>query len=320
MGIIEEIAKKLESNKKILVASHIIPDGDCIGSTVALGLALKNLNKEVIMVNGDEVPDMYKFLKGSEDILPPSSVEKVPDITVLVDCTDLSRVGEELQKKIDKNTFIINIDHHVSNLNFGDLNFVRPEAAAAGELIHALLQEMKIEITPEIATALYTAIVTDTGSFQYENTSPKTLRLAAELHEKGANVTLVREYLWERKPVLGILALKEVLSTLSFDKNGKIAWISLDKELYDRLGLTPECCEGLINYPRSIEGVEVALFFKEQEDGKVKVGLRSKNYINVNEIASQFGGGGHQRSAGCIVEGPLREAIDKVVSFIKKML
>lgn len=320
MDAITKVAEVLNRAKSVWIASHMVPDGDCIGSTIALALGLKSREQEVIAINGDPVPETYRFLKGSDLIKLPSSLNKIPDVVVLVDCTDLDRAGEEIKKKLETTRCIINIDHHVSNSYFGHINYVKEEASATGQLVSDLIKEMRIKITPEIATALYTAIVTDTGSFQYENTSPEAFRLAAEFLENGADHNNVRNYLWERKPLSSILLLKEVLPTLTFAEDGKVAWMFLSRKLYNQLGLVPEYCEGLINYPRAIEGVEVALFFRELEDGRVKVGLRSKNYVNVNEIACLLGGGGHQRAAGCTVEGPLEKAIQLVVLSVRERL
>lgn len=315
-----DIAQALLNAKEVTVVSHVVPDGDCIGSSIALALGLKSKGLQVQVVNGDPVPEMYAYLKGSEEILLPSSVQRVSDVVVLVDCTDLERAGSFLEGMLSKVPTMINIDHHVSNTYFGRLNYVQPSAAAAGEMVYALLRKMAVEITPEIATALYTALVTDTGSFQYENTTSETFQLAAELVDRGADLEEIRYNLWERKPLISLLLLREVFPTLSLAYDGQVAWMTLDKRTFDTLEANSEHCEGFINYPRSIDGVEVAMFFRETALGEIKVGLRSKKKVDVNLLAAQFGGGGHRRAAGCVVQGTMEEAVNRLVAAAGAMI
>jgi len=317
MNTAAEVAAELMCAKEVVVASHRLPDGDCIGSALALTRALGQMGARVVAVIGDPVPEMYSFLPGSGDILLPHQVTFVPPLLVVVDCTDLERVAEGFgswRKKVER---IINIDHHVSNTFFGDLNYVDEEAAATGELIYAVLKEMGgICLDSAIATALYTALVTDTGSFQFENCRARTLRLAADLVDLGADLPLIREYLWENKPLLAIRLLAEVLPTLSLAYGGKVAWLVVKREVMDRLGAKGEHAEGLVNYPRSIAGVEVGVVFRELEPGVVKVALRSKKQVDVNEVAALFGGGGHKRAAGCLIRSSIEEAVEQVIKAV----
>ncbi|MGI9952029.1 bifunctional oligoribonuclease/PAP phosphatase NrnA [Moorellaceae bacterium AZ2] len=320
MNSVGEIAEELARAREVAIASHGIPDGDCIGSTVALATALRRRGAAVTAVIGDPVPQMYSFLAGSEDVVLPHEVTSVPPLLVVVDCTDLERVQEGFGSWRHKVQRVINIDHHASNTFFGDLNLVDPEAAATGELVYALLKEMGVAIDPPIATALYTALVTDTGSFQYENCRAATLRMAAELMDLGADMQLIRECLWESKPLLSLRLLAEVLPTLSLACEGKVAWVVIRREVMERLGAGAEHVEGLVNFPRSVAGVEVGLAFRELEQGVIKVALRSKKQVDVNEIAALFGGGGHKRAAGCTIHGPLEAAVEKVIKAVEERL
>ncbi|CEP66828.1 Phosphoesterase, DHHA1 [Moorella glycerini] len=314
MTAIESIAATLATARDVAVVSHIIPDGDCLGSTLALALALRQRGTRAVAVNADPVPDMFQFLPGQETIIPPAKVEEIPSLLVMVDSTDMERAGEGFSQWRQKTKMVINIDHHVSNTRFGDLNLVDSRAAATAELIYTVLEKIPVSITPAIATCLYTALATDTGSFQYENCTATTMRLAARLMEQGADLSLIREYLWERKPLASIRLLAAVLPTLTLAYDGRVAWLTVSRATLDTIGALPEHAEGLVNYPRSIAGVEVGLLFRELPDGLVKVSLRSKKIVDVNAVAARFGGGGHRRAAGCTIRGDLDTVVTMVVA------
>jgi phosphoesterase RecJ-like protein len=306
-----------KSPQQVLVTSHLAPDGDCIGSMLALSAALAAQGVDVFTVYADKIPQAYGYLEGS-NILLPSLLPSIPETVILLDCTDLERVGPDLSPRLKQAKCILNIDHHVSNNYFGHYNLVEPQAAATGEIIYRLLQLIGTQITPAIATALYTAIVTDTGSFQFENTTATTLQIASELMTLGADLGAVRENLWEQRPLISLRVLAAVLPTLTMTPDGRVAWMYLDKDTADNLGATSENCEGLIDYPRSISGVEVGLFFREVEINKIKVGFRSKKLVDVNQVAGKFGGGGHRRAAGCTVSGTLSEVINQVLTVVSR--
>jgi phosphoesterase RecJ-like protein len=310
MQTLEQIADVIKKQKEIALVSHIIPDGDAIGSALALGLALQNLGQKVQILNPDGVPKIYTFLPGSDLLSTKFTI--IPKTIILLDCSDIDRIGP-LKYSLSKEDQIINIDHHISNTFFGSLNFVDTSASATGEVVYKLIKHLDTEITSEIATCLYTAIVTDTGSFQYENTTDETHLIASKLLSLGTDLSVIRRFLWESVPLKSIQLLAETLKTLEIGCQGKIAWISLPFETYHQYGVNAEYIEGLVNYPKSIEGVEIGIFFKEIEPGKIKISLRSKTKIDVNKLAQKFGGGGHKRAAGCILETPLRNAIDTVV-------
>ncbi|QGP93268.1 Bifunctional oligoribonuclease and PAP phosphatase NrnA [Neomoorella glycerini] len=314
MTTVESIAAALAAAREVAVVSHIIPDGDCLGSTLALALALRQRGTRAVAINADPVPEMFQFLPGQKTIIPPDKVTEVPPLLVMVDSTDMERAGEGFSQWRQKTQMVINIDHHVSNTRFGDLNLVDSRAAATAELIYAVLERIPVTINPAIATCLYAALATDTGSFQYENCTATTMRLAARLMEQGADLSLIREYLWERKPLASIRLLAAVLPTLTLAYDGRVAWLTVSRATLDAIGALPEHAEGLVNYPRSIAGVEVGLLFRELPDGLVKVSLRSKKIVDVNALAARFGGGGHRRAAGCTVKGDFATVVAMVVA------
>ena len=307
-----EIADSLNKAKEVLILSHIIPDGDCLGSALALALALQNDGKKVIVINEDEVPDMYTFLPGSNSIRKIIEFIDLPQLVVVVDSSDPERVGEQLSE-LFKGKKVINIDHHVSNTKYGDINYVDTNVPATGELVYELLSYMGMPLTASIATNLYTAIVTDSGSFQYESVRPRTLEIAGKLMKEGADLAAVRENLWETRSLVNIRLLAKVLPELQLSEDGLISWVSISKKLQEKLGAKSEHCEGLINYPRSIAGVEIGILFREIEEEVIKVGFRSKSKVDVNLLAAEFGGGGHARAAGCTVKGKMETVINKVI-------
>ncbi|HHP51410.1 MAG TPA: bifunctional oligoribonuclease/PAP phosphatase NrnA [Moorella mulderi] len=314
MESIKAIARILLEAPYVGILSHDLPDGDCLGSSLALALALRARGARVVVINADPVPEAFRFLPGQDTIVSGKEIESPPPILVVLDSADLQRPGEGMEHLLASARIIINIDHHVSNTRFGHLNLVDVQASATAQLVYRLLKEMGLPISGEIATCLYTGLVTDTGSFQYENTTPEALRLAAELMELGADVATIREYLWERKPLASLKLLSLVLPTLNLAYGGEVAWMVVSQESLEKAGAGPEHVEGLVNYPRSLAGVEVAFLFRELSPRMVKVSLRSKKRVDVNRIASLFGGGGHRRAAGCVVEGSLEEVIPRVVA------
>ncbi|TDA68939.1 MAG: bifunctional oligoribonuclease/PAP phosphatase NrnA [Clostridia bacterium] len=315
------MAGVIKGARQALVAAHYLPDGDAIGSTVALALALEQMGLEVTAVNHDPVPRMYSFIPGMERIKRPQDVAAVPGLVILLDCSDMERPGRDLKERIQESgAIVVNLDHHISNTGFGDLSWVDPGAAATGELVYSLIREMGVEITPAIATALYTALATDTGSFRFANTTPAAHAIAAELIAHGVDVVRASLHLWEEKELVALRVLGAVLPTLELAAGGQIAWMYVDLATFTALGARSEHCEGLADYPRSIIGVEAGMFFREVEPGVVKVGMRSKTYLDVNELAACFGGGGHQRAAGCTVRGELQAVIRRVVGRAVEML
>lgn len=313
----EEIIEVLRKAPSVALFSHVSPDGDCLGSMLAIGLALEMMGKVVTFYNPDPVPASLAFLPGS-DRIKQSLPDPKPQTLIFVDCTDLQRVS--LTPDYLKNSTVVNIDHHISNQQFGHLNWVEAQASACAEVALILIKKLGVSINQEIATNLYTAIVTDSGCFQYSNTTAKTHRLTAELIEMGLDLALIHHNIFDQKPLAQIKLLQAALNTLELHAQGQLAIMTLTMEDFRQNGAGQELSEGLVNHARSIAGVEAAVLLKEVGPQEIKGGLRSNLWLNVNEIAAQFGGGGHKRAAGCTLKVSLAEAKQHVIRAIEEGL
>ena len=314
----------LKEASTIVLCAHYRPDGDAIGSTLAFGLALQEAGKTVWMINEDSLPSLYQFLEGSSQLLAASSLEKVPEDTLFIalDCATEQRLGEAAIALKKKCAFSLNIDHHESNHAYGDLNLIVPELPATGMIIFELIKELGLPLIPEVRDALYVAISTDTGSFQYQGTTAHTMRAVAHLLELGAPVAELCQRIYNEQPYRKTLLTQALLDSLVLEDEGRIAYLSLTNETKEKLGILPDDTEGLINLARCIEGVKVALFFEEIEnDTRIRISLRSKDpRINVSAFAQLFGGGGHPMAAGVRMRGPLQEAQTRLLSSLKETL
>jgi Exopolyphosphatase-related proteins len=303
---VDEIIEVLRKAPRVALFSHISPDGDCIGSILAIGLALEKMGKEVFFYNPDSIPNNLKFLPGvsriSHDLPKP-----LPQTLIFVDCTDLRRVNL-VSSQIPGESTTLNLDHHISNQYFGDMNWVDSQACACGELAIGLINHMGIELDRDMATNLYTAIVTDSGCFQYSNTTAQTHRMAAGLLDMGLDLSEIHHNLFDQKPLTQLKLLRSALDNLEIHADGRLAIMSLSLEDFQKHNAAQELSEGLIDNIRSIAGVEVAVLLKEVGPQEIKVGLRSNLWLNVNEVAAYFGGGGHKRAAGCTVRMSMAEA------------
>lgn len=309
--IYPEITSKIKASDRIAITSHIMPDGDNVGSCLALYNALKKAGKSVRYVLDDEVPKIYRFLKGSENAERPGAYESF-DLVIALDCGDVKRLGKSAVY-LDNN-FVVNMDHHISNSEYGAINLIDVKASATGEIIYELIKQLGIELDKEISECLYTAIVTDTGQFQYSNTTTETHRIAGELIDNGVNVSRLFELIYQNNSKEKVVLMKTVLSSLEFFHNDSISCISLSLAQMKEANAKEEDSDGMINLARDIECVEVAVFLKELEPGRIKVGLRSKKLIDVAEVSGQFGGGGHVRAAGCTINGTISEARDMIIA------
>lgn len=318
-AVIDEIKK----HKKFLITAHVNLEGDSLGSQLAMKKLLLGMGKEAYILDNDPVPEHYKFLPGSGEV--SNSLDKAADIdaAIVLDCPTLKRIGKVRDVISKKAKVVINIDHHISNEKFGDINWVEPHASSAGEMVYRLFKETGIKLTKEVALSLYIAILTDTGSFNYENTSSITHEIAGELLGYGLDPAEVSESVYERRSVEDIKLLGLVLTTLQVNKSGTIAYLEVTKEMLDSTGADISKSEGLINYARSIDKVKVAVLFKEDQidTDKISVSFRSKgngNTVDVNKIAAYFAGGGHMRASGCIITGGLAEAKKKVLAKVEE--
>jgi bifunctional oligoribonuclease and PAP phosphatase NrnA len=308
-----EIGRVLREHNKFAVLSHVRPDGDALGSTLALALSLKGLGKEVRAWNEEGMLEKYNFLAQAELLTQPPSEPEDFDVVVALDTAVQNRLGTTTSA-VRHAKLWINIDHHPSNPRYGDLVYIDPTAPATGQILFEFLTNQNFPITPEIAENLYAAISTDTGSFQYPNTTVRTFEIAAELVRCGVEVGRISQLLYENFPRRRIELLRELLGTMQFGCDRKLAWFSLSKAAALALGVIPEDNEGLIDHLRATRGVIVAIFFEELPDGKVRVSMRSKNeVVDVCAICTQFGGGGHVLAAGARVRGTLPEVEKKIV-------
>ena len=313
----DEIGKVLREHQRFAILSHVRPDGDALGSQLALALSLQQLGKDVRVWNEDGMLEKYSFLPRAELLTkPPSNAEDV-DVAVALDTAIQNRLGTALAA-IRSANFWINIDHHLSNPGYGDLVIVDPSAPATGEIIFNLIKSQGLPCNHDIAENLYAAISTDTGSFQYPKTSARTLEIAAELVRVGGlDVGKISQQLYENYPRRRLELLRELLRTMRFDFGGQAASFSLTLKNAADLAVLPEDNEGLIDHLRAIRGVIVAVFFEELPDGKVRVSMRSKDEaVDVCAICQKFGGGGHTLAAGARVRGSLAEVKEKVLEEI----
>lgn len=315
----------IKNHKKFLITAHINLEGDSLGSQLAMKELLLGMGKTAFILDSDSVPEHYKFLPKTEEV--SNNIDQVPDFdaVIVLDCPTLNRVGKvkDIIKKSGK--FVINIDHHISNEKFGNINWVEANASSAGEMVYLLFKEAGAKLTKEVALSLYIAILTDTGSFNYDNTSSVTHEIAGELLGYGLDPAVVSESVYERRSIEDLKLLGLVLATIKINKKGNVAYLEVTKDMIKNTGADIAKSEGLINYARSLDKVKVAVLFKEdlKEKNKVSVSFRSKgngDTVDVNKIASIFGGGGHMRASGCVINASLEEAKKMVLAKVEEAL
>lgn len=317
---IDQIAQAIARVKTIAICGHVMPDGDSLGSELALGIALHKMGKEVLLFSPDPVPEAYTFLPMASEVKHQLEDNNQKfDMFISVDCSVPDRLGDFI-KLIQLSEQVVIIDHHAGSTVFGDLYLNDPEAAAAGEIIYDILKVFPVNIDSDIAQCLYVAIVTDTGSFRYDNTGPETHLRVAELLRVGIPAARINKQLYEEKPLVGLKILKEALDTLTLSGCGRIAWMCVKREVLQKLGAHDEHVDGIINYPRMIKGVELALFYREMGQDRFKISFRSKYNLDVNKLAALFGGGGHSRAAGCIIEGDFESIQKKILEAALQVL
>jgi phosphoesterase RecJ-like protein len=300
-----------------LMLGHVHPDGDVLGTLLGLGLSLETHGWSVTFAGPHPVPDTLKFLPGASRWQVWDAARGVFDVLVLTDCPNDARTEGLLEGARGATSQVLNIDHHPDNRRYGTLNWIDATAAATGEMVFDLIRALGHQLTPEIALNLFTALHTDTGSFRYSNTTARSFRIAAELTAAGADPGLVSDQLYQRRPHDALTVLGEVLRRVELSADGRVAWLTVPHGLVSDAFLV---AEDLVTYPRSIEGVEVAILLREEADGQVKCSLRGKGRIPVNAIAQRFGGGGHANAAGCTMRGSLEEATGAVLAFVDQAL
>ncbi|PYL93155.1 MAG: bifunctional oligoribonuclease/PAP phosphatase NrnA [Verrucomicrobia bacterium] len=316
----EQIGQALREGVRFAVLGHVRPDGDALGSQLALGLSLKRLGKDVRIWNEEGMLEKYSFLPNANLLTKPPAEPEDVDVAIALDTAIQNRLGNSLPAVRSAKVWI-NIDHHPSNPGYGDLVYIDPKSPATGQILFDLIKSEKLPIDAAIAENLYVAISTDTGSFQYPNTTARTLEIAAELVRAGVDVGRVSQLTYENYPRRRVELLRDLLGTMRFDANDRVASFSLSLATAKKLGVLPEDNEGLIDHLRAIRGVIVAVFFEELADGKVRVSMRSKNEkVNVCAICEKFGGGGHVLAAGARVRGSLAEVERKILEEVRDVV
>ena len=309
--MLHEVLKHIEQRRHFVLTSHARPDGDAIGSALACGQILRGLGKEAEVVMYDPVPRIYQRLPFADKIVQSNRINGPYEAAIILECDSIQRTRlDGLEQK-----FLISIDHHLSGRPFAHVNWIDPKAVATGEMVYRLAREARVRITPEIATCLYIALLTDTGSFMFEGTNEHTFELARELVLAGADPVHCARNIYFGHSTAKLRLLGAALSNLH--REGTLGWIWVTREQMERSQAKEEDCEGLVNYVLSIQDVEVAVFFRELPDGRYRVSLRSKGKVNVSAVAEQFGGGGHECASGCAVEGPLSAAVARVMAQLR---
>ena len=322
----EQTARHLADSTSILIVSHANPDGDAVSSLIALGLGLEKLNKKVVLYNESLIPAVYRFLPSVNRISRDLNTGMYFDTIIVLDCGDLERIGSAAQKVLAERV-VINIDHHVTNTGFGDIQFVDPEACATAELIHRLLKHLSVPIDKSIATAIYTGILTDTGSFRFSNTNLSTFAICTEMVEKGVKPFDVAQCVYGTYSLGRIKLLNLALDSIEISSNGKLSIMTVTQEMLNMTGTQLDDADGLIHYARRIEDVKVAALIQELRNGKrpsdnqhrFHVSLRSDGTVDVASIASAYGGGGHSSASGFGIDATLSEVKSKIAILAEKL-
>jgi bifunctional oligoribonuclease and PAP phosphatase NrnA len=309
--MLREVLESIERRNRFVLTSHARPDGDAIGSALACSEILRCMGKDADVVLHDPVPRIYQPLPFADRVVQAERVNGNYDAAIILECDSIQRTHLEGLE----NRFLISIDHHLSGRPFAHVNWIEPEATATAELVFRLAREAGVKITPEIATCLYTALMTDTGSFMFRGTNEHTFTLARELVLAGADPAHCARNIYFAHSTAKMRLLGAALSNLH--REGPLAWIWITREQMERSQAKEEDCEGLVNYALSIGDVEVAVFFREMADGRYRVSLRSKGALNVAQIAKGFGGGGHECASGCSMDGPLSIAVARILEKIR---
>jgi bifunctional oligoribonuclease and PAP phosphatase NrnA len=308
----EAILAALRHGERFLVCSHSRPDGDAVGSMLAMGMLLKQLGKRADIVAADRVPAVYRGLPGASDIRHVMRVHGPYDAIVLLECDGLERTRLRGLERM----FHINIDHHASGKEFGELNWIDRDACSVGELVFRLVKAAGCVVTPEMATCLYTTLLTDTGGFCYGGIHASTFALAGELVEAGADPVHIAREVYFANPFSKMLLLGKALGNLK--RKGALAWLWVTHADMVDAGAVEEDCEGVVNYALSTAGIDAAVFLRELPEGRIRLSLRSKGKINVAQISERLGGGGHENAAGCTLEGPMERAADEILGALRR--
>jgi phosphoesterase RecJ-like protein len=317
---LQELAILVREPRRSVICAHVRPDGDALGSCLALALALQQLGHQVSVLNEDGLPSTLAFLPGAELVRRPDGPVDA-DAVFALDTATQPRLGTAVNAAIAGIPLIVNVDHHVSNTRYGRLCYIDEHAPATGQIVAEWIEAAGVPITPAIADNLYTAISTDTGSFQYSSTTPATYRWAARLVELGVDVGELNRKIYQSHPLRRVRLLGELLKVLDISEDGRCASWHLTTAMARRAEARPEDTENMIDHIRAIQGVVVAAFFEELADGKIRLSLRSKDpRFDASELCARFGGGGHRMASGARLPGPLDDARQRVMTAIHEAL
>jgi bifunctional oligoribonuclease and PAP phosphatase NrnA len=308
---IAAILKVLREGERFLVCSHAQPDGDSIGSMLAMGMVLGQMGKRVDLVTADRIPAHYRRLPGVDAIFTTQDVHGVYDAAVLLECDSLQRT----KLKGLEGLYQVNIDHHLSGQDFAHLNWIDRDAVSVGEMVYRLARAAGATLTPELATCFYVTVLTDTGGFCYGAVNASTFALAQELVLAGADPVAIAQDVYFSAPASKLLVLGAALGRLKHE--GRLAWLWVTNEDMVHSGATEEDSDGIVNFGLGVESVEAAVFLRELPEGRIRLSLRSKSEVNVAAIAERLGGGGHENAAGCTLDGPLERALDEILLHLR---
>jgi phosphoesterase RecJ-like protein len=315
---IARAADAIRAANKVVTACHINPDGDTLGSALALAHALKRMGKSVTVLSHDGVPDIYSWMPG-HDWVQKDTADRDFDLAIVCDTGTADRIGRA-RLAIESAPVSIDIDHHLAEGTFGQIRVVNAKVAATGELVFALLNELGTEIDKSIADCLMCAVVTDTGSFRYMNVTPGTFRIGGQLMKAGACPAAISELVFENRSMESIKLLGRALDSLRVTADGKVAWAHVQARDYEELSATDEETEGIVSHVRAVKGALVGILFREIPGKKVRISLRARHGYDVNRVANAFGGGGHKLAAGCSLDPPLENAESAVLAEVIRWL
>jgi phosphoesterase RecJ-like protein len=303
LGLLAQTAEAIRTRQRFVIASHVRPDGDAVGSQMAMAYALKHLGKDVRVVSRDAAPPPLLVFPGVSEIEIVDRVDDPGDAVIVMESGDLLRTGVSGLER----GFVINIDHHVGNSMFGAINWFDVSAAACGEMVFDLVRELGVPLSHDIAVHLYVAILTDTGSFHHSNITPRTFEICKQCVEAGVNPSAVARSVFDSNNLGRLKLMGAILSRMHIDSSGRLATVSVDEELVTSCNGTYEDTEGLINLPLTVREIQAVVFFKQVGVNDWRVSMRSKGDVNINAVAKEFGGGGHKNASGCSASGSLED-------------
>lgn len=312
----QRVKELVDRGHRFLIATHIDPDGDALGSAFSLCFALNELHKEAWVYLRDSVPYQYEFLPKPRTVLGPTDLTRNGfDAFFILDCGDLRRIGDELQR-FRGNCFTVNIDHHDTNEAFGQLNILDNQASSTAEILYGILKALNVPFTKEMAVNIYTAVFTDTGSLRYPNTNALAFSICQEMVQHGVIPSEVASGIYENHPKARFDLLCLALATLRTHKDGRLATMYVTKEMFDKTRTSKEHTEGFVEDLKEMRGVEVALFVRQIGPTRFKASMRGKGSVDLAAVARSFGGGGHKNAAGCTIEGPLKQSLRTLIEAI----